>query len=205
MAEIAHEPAPETYLVRRFLNGDGDAFNRLIEICTPRAYAIALRMMGNRDEAQDVTQEAFLRAFQAIGKFRADASFPTWLYRIVINVCHDELARRKRRPSPMSDFIRDDDSEMLPEASSPTPGPHEMIIRQQQQQALSQAISSLPEIYRAVIILHDVEGMQYDEIASVLRTNLGTVKSRVNRARNILREKLLKERELFNLPGSQNK
>lgn len=203
VAEIAHEVAPETYLVRRFLNGDGDAFNRLVEICTPRAYAIALRMLGNQDDAQDVTQEAFLRAYQAIGKFRADSSFPTWLYRIVVNVCHDELARRKRRPAPMSEFIREDDSEIFPEAASSSPEPDEMSIRREQQQALNQAIAELPEIYRAVIILHDIEGLQYDEIASVLRTNLGTVKSRVNRGRNILREKILQERELFNLPTSQ--
>ena len=204
MASIGRELEPEALLVRRVQSGDGGAFDRLIELCTPRVYAIAFRMMGNSEDAQDVTQEAFLRAFQAIRKFREDASFNTWLYRIVVNVCHDELDRRKRRPATMTEMTRDDDASRFLDIPSSEESPEDLYLRRERQHALLGAIEQLPDIYRNVVILHDLEGMQYDEIAAVLHTNIGTVKSRVNRGRNLLREKIFLKRELFSIPASQS-
>jgi RNA polymerase sigma-70 factor (ECF subfamily) len=200
---LAQQLGQEEALIRRIQSGDDAAFDRLVELCSGRVYSLAFRMMGNADDAQDVAQEVFVRVYQAIPRFRCDATFSTWLYRIVVNACHDEAARRKRRPQTMSDAAPDDESPDMLDTLVADGEPEDLYLRHERQQALQQALLELPENFRAVVILHDVQGLSYDEMAEVLHTGLGTIKSRLNRARNMLREKIYAHTELFGRKASQ--
>jgi len=189
----------EKVLIERCQQGDLEAFDRLVDKYASWVYQIAFRMTSNREDADDIAQEAFIRAFSAIGKFKQQSAFSTWLYRIAVNVCQDELKRRKRAPQPMSTLQADDDSEDLTDqiAADQSSDPAEIVEAKERQRAVQQAIDSLPEHHRIVIILRDLQGLSYEEIAQVLGGRVGTVKSRINRARLALREKLEPDMELF--------
>lgn len=204
MAFLARQNQQEEDLVRRVQGGDDLAFDRLVELCAPRVYALAFRMIGNSEDAQDVAQEAFVRAYQAIPRFRLDASFATWLHRIVANVCHDELCRRRRRPITFTEVTDNEDSPSPLESETTRETPETAMLSREREQSLQQALAKLPEIYRMVVILHDVQGMDYQEMADVLRTEMGTVKSRLNRGRNMLRQIILEQRELSRVEASQS-
>lgn len=199
MTTLARQGLQEEELVRRVQAGDDGAFDRLVELCGPRVYSLAYRLVGNSEDAQDIAQEAFVRVYQAIPRFRQDAAFATWLHRIVLNACHDELARRKRRPLAMTELAGESDEEAPPARELADDGdtPETAVLRWERQNALQRALAELPETFRMVVILHDVQGLDYREIAGVLHVELGTVKSRLNRARNLLREKISADRELF--------
>lgn len=203
---MAPESQLEELLIRRIQAGDDAAFERLVEHCGPRVYALAYRMIGNCDDAQDVVQEAFLRVYQGLPRFRADSAFNTWLYRIVVNLCHDELDRRKRCPHTQSEVVTDGADAPISLLDQMTTGetPEDLCIRHERQRQLEQLILSLPEAHRVVVLLHDIQGLRYDEIAAVLHMNVGTVKSRLNRAHHQLRENILQIRELFGLKTSQS-
>lgn len=203
MAELAGQLQQEDALARRAQTGDGTAFDRLVELCSARVYAFAFRMVGNSEDAQDIAQEAFVRVYQAIPRFRHDAAFSTWLYRIVANTCHDELTRRKKRPVPATALEAEGDTPR--EAPATGDGPEDHYLRRERQQALEQALAQLPEAFRLVVVLHDVQGLPYQEIADALRIEIGTVKSRLNRGRNLLREKIAAQRELFGMRVSQSR
>ena len=205
MATMAGQAQQEEDLVRRVQAGDDGAFDRLVELCAPRVYSLAYRMVGNNEDAQDIAQDAFLRVYQAIQRFRSDATFSTWLHRIVVNACHDELARRKRRPATMSELTDDDDAPSPLDLRSTGETPETALLQRERQQAIQRALAELPEVSRMVIVLHDIQGMGYQEIAEVTRTEVGTVKSRLNRARNMLREKISADRELFRGGASQSR
>jgi len=196
--------APEQELLERCLTGDVEAFDSLMALHEDRVYRVALRISGNPDEAADLTQECFLRVFTALPGFRREAAFSTWLYRIVTNVCLDQLKRRARRrevqPSPAQGEEQTELWERLPADGE---RPDEGLIRQQRQQAVQQAIATLPEHQRAVLVLYDLEGFSYEEIAEMVDTSLGTVKSRLNRARLALRNRLEPHMELFPEVSSQ--
>lgn len=206
MAAMAQQSLQEADLVRRVQTGDDGAFDRLVELCSAQVYSLAYRLIGNNEDAQDLAQEAFVRVYQAIPRFRHDATFSTWLYRIVVNVCHDELARRRRRPSTMTELSGDDETstQILDTMSAGGETPETLLLRRERQRALQHALLQLPEAYRMVVLLHDVQGLAYQEIAEVLHTGVGTVKSRLHRARLMLREKISNERELFALEVSQS-
>ena len=189
----------ENTLIERCQQGDLKAFDRLVDKYASWVYQIAFRMTNDRDDADDIAQEAFIRAFSAISKFKQRSSFSTWLYRIAVNVCHDELKRRKRAPQPMSALQSEDDSEdpIAQLAANESSDPAEIVEARERQRAVQQAIGSLPEHYRMVLILRDLQGLSYEEIAQVVGDRVGTVKSRINRARLALREKLEPNMELF--------
>ncbi len=200
----ASSAQPESALIRRAQQGDEAAFDRLVELFGARVYNIAYRMLGHADDAHDATQEAFLRVYDALDRFRADSSFTTWLYRIVMNVCYDELARRRRRPPTLTELESADAA--LPASAERLPGhdnTEDAVLQAERRRALHAAIAALPEAFRAVIVLYDLQGFSYEEIAAILRVNLGTVKSRLNRARTLLREKMSAQRELFGLMASR--
>lgn len=206
MAMTAPSAQTEIALIRRVQQGDGVAFDRLVELYATRVYNLAYRMIGNAEDAQDAAQEAFLRIYDALPKFRGDAAFSTWIYRIVINVCHDEMARKRRRPPTLTELTPEDGDGGTPgEAATTGETAEDAVLRQERRQALHRAITALPPPFREVLVLYDLQGFSYDEIAEMLRLNMGTVKSRLNRARNLLREKIRGERELFGIADSRSR
>lgn len=180
-------------LLRRACKGDVQAFEELMQSHESRIYAIALRMMGNREDAQDCAQEAMVRIYRAMGSFKGQSALATWIYRITMNTCLDELRRRKARKVTSLDSLVDNGWSLTDTGDTP----EEHGLRVEKQNALNQAIQSLPDDMRAAIILRDVKGYSYDEIASILDANVGTIKSRISRGREKLREILSKQSELF--------
>lgn len=180
-------------LLRRAQKGDAEAFEELMVAQESRMYAIALRMMGNREDAQDCAQEAMVRIYRAMGSFKGQSSLATWIYRITMNTCLDELRRRKVRKVTSLDTLVE--SGWSPTDKGETP--EEYGLRSEKQTVLNDAIQSLPDDMRAAIVLRDIKGYTYDEIADILNANVGTIKSRISRGRERLREILSKHSELF--------
>lgn len=187
----------ENKLIRRAAGGDAAAFNELLGMHEKRMYAVALRMCNNAEDAQDCLQEAMLRIFRSISGFKAESSFSTWVYRITVNTCLDELRRRKNRPNTSLDGLLD--TGWSPSDEDDTPDRH--AARRQTRENLRRLIRELPEDMRAAVVLRDIEGYSYDEIAEILGANVGTVKSRISRGREKLREKITAHAELFDRPG----
>ena len=185
----------EKSLVERASKGDPSAFNRLLERHEGRMYAVALRMCGNREDAQDCLQEAMLRIYRAIVGFKGQSSFGTWVYRITMNTCLDELRRKKNRQNTSLDSLLD----MGWSPSDDQNAPESHAMRAETRRALNAAIAELPEDMRAAVVLRDIQGFAYDDIARMLEINVGTIKSRISRGREKLREKLKENAELFNM------
>jgi RNA polymerase sigma-70 factor (ECF subfamily) len=171
----------------RFLDrlraGDAPAFEELVMTYQHRVFGVALRMLGNRAEAEDVAQEAFVRAHRALGEFRGDAKLSTWLYAITSRLCLNRLASGERRMARQGE-------DALLRLSDAGPRPDAALERRELETALGRAIAELPEDRRIVVVLRDIEGLSYEEIAQVLELELGTVRSRLHRARAELKEKL---------------
>ncbi len=183
----------ESLLIKRASGGDTAAFNALMGMHERRMYAVALRMCGNPEDAQDCLQEAMLRVFRAISGFKAQSSFSTWVYRITMNTCLDELRKRKSRPSTSLDGLLD--AGWSPEDGGESPEGH--AVRGEMRRVLGEYIRQLPEDMRAAVVLRDIEGYAYDDIARILGANVGTIKSRISRGRERLREKIAARPELF--------
>ena len=183
----------EEKLLQRAMRGDAQAFNDLMGLHEGRMYAVALRMCGTREDAQDCLQEAMLRVYRSIGSFKAQSSFATWVYRITMNTCLDELRRRKSRPGTSLDGLLD--SGWSPSDDRDTPEQH--AVRAEKRAGIMRMIRELPEDMRAAIVLRDLQGLPYEEIAQALGTNVGTIKSRISRARERLRGKIAQAPELF--------
>ena len=181
----------ESQTIQAAQKGDLAAFNRLVMAYQGLAYNVAYRLMGNADAAADAAQEAFIKAFKSLERYRG-GSFKSWLLRIVSNTCYDHLRYNKRRPSQS---LEDDDfdSDYAPHLIDHAERPEDGLLRQELGDMLQQAIVQLPPDQRLVLILSDVEGFSYQEIAQTTELALGTVKSRLNRARRKLRDVLLKQ------------
>ena len=190
----------EESLIREAKRGDLDAFNRLVIEYQSRAFNLAFRFMGDPASAADVTQDAFISAFRGIGKFRG-GSFRSWLLRIVVNGCYDELRRRKRRPSASLDEYSDDGDRLLVEAgtsfSHETEKPEQEAERSEVRAAIEKCLEELPPEFKVVALLVDVQGYDYREAAQMIGKPVGTVKSRLARARGRLRECLQRRGELL--------
>ena len=158
-------------LVRRFLAGDRAAFDRLVRRHEQRVYNVAYRMVGRTEDAKDVTQEAFITAFRKLQSFRGDAAFSTWIHRVTLNACYDLLRRRKRAPVLLGD--ENDPGE-------PAEDPADRVASAIDVQ---RALVQVSQEFRAVLVLHDVQGLPYEEIAAALEVPVGTVKSRLHRGR----------------------
>ena len=175
--------------------GDLAAFNELVERYQTSVFNLCLRMLGAPQPAEDATQEAFISAFRHIEKFRG-GMFRSWLLRIASNACYDELRRRKSRPAVSIDEPHgEDDRAIDPPSGAPTMEEHaeQMELRG----ALEAALARLPADQRLALVLCDVQGLDYAEIAVVMQCSLGTVKSRINRARGKMRTLMLERRELL--------
>lgn len=176
-------------LLKDAVNGDDAAFAELMTRHEDRIFALALRMMGQRDDALDATQDAFVAAFRRAGSFRGDAAFSTWLYRIAINTCKDALRKKARTPSPE----RESDDEGG--RADPTPSPEAAAVTRID---VARALAALPEDYREAVVLHDLAGVSYEDIATATGVAVGTVKSRISRGRR----KLARSMEQAADPGS---
>lgn len=189
----------EIALARDAQNGDIDAFNRLVLAYQDMAFNLAYRILSNEDQAADAAQNAFVSAYRNLGGYRG-GSFKAWLLRIVTNSCYDELRRTKRHPETSLEPVSEEDGE---EMESPAwladdaPSPEEKIITKDIENAIQRCISALPEEFRIVVVLVDVEGLDYEEVSHAIRAPLGTIKSRLARARMKLRDCLSHYRELL--------
>ena len=204
MAEPVRED--ETLLINLSQKGDVNAFNQLVLKYQQMTYNVVLRMLGDRDTAADVTQDSFIAGFRAIQSFRGNSSFRAWLLRIASNQACDYWRRANRHPQDSLDTIMDEDEPhdaALLNALINTEqavNPEESLLNHELQELLQQAIQELPLDQRIAVILCDVQGLSYEEIASSTQTSLGTVRSRIARGRKRLRDYLYKHREL--LPGN---
>lgn len=186
----------ELELVERSKGGDVSAFEELVVMYQKQIYNLGFRMMGSEEDACDVTQEAFLKAYKSIKRFNGKSSFGTWVYRIAVNVCIDELRKRKKvklYPVAHNDNLEERGFKLITDTDEL---PEEKMERQEVRKQVHRAINRLGEEHRAIIILRDIQGKSYQEIADILGLNLGTVKSRISRARQNLKEELIKYGEL---------
>jgi RNA polymerase sigma-70 factor (ECF subfamily) len=191
----------EIALVQSAQNGDLDSFNTLILHYQDRVFNTALRILGDEDLAQDAAQEAFISAFRSINTFRG-GSFKAWLLRTVTNACYDELRRQKRKPTtPLEPETNDGDEMNSPRwLADPKMTPAEQSEADELEHAIQHCLDTLPTDFRAVVVLADIQGMDYSEVAIAAHVPLGTIKSRLARARLRLRECLRGFEEL--LPSS---
>lgn len=189
---------PETELIERCQKGDREAFNELVEQYQSQVINIAYGMLSDREDAYDAAQETFVKIYRNIGGFKGKSSLSTWIYRIVANVCNDMLRKRQRSAvvvSMNSTVSDEDDREM--DITDDAPTPEELLELSEEQRAVRIAISELSAEHREIITFSDIEQLSYEEISDILKCPIGTVKSRLNRARSALKKKLLKNRELF--------
>ncbi|MBD3177107.1 MAG: sigma-70 family RNA polymerase sigma factor [Armatimonadia bacterium] len=184
-----HEGASDAELVRRSQGGDLAAFDQLVRRHEARAINVAYRTLGDLDAAHDAAQEAFVAAWRSLRKFKGQSAFGTWLYRILHNACLDHIKRRKRRGEVSLDAA-DDDNPGPPEPADPALGPEGELDQDETQQLVHKALARLPDHHRQLLILFDIQGMTYQEICDIVGLPMGTVKSRLNRARHALRREL---------------
>jgi len=184
--------------VERARKGDLEAFDALVRRYERQVYNLAYRMTGNYDDANDVAADAFVRVFNAIGRFRGESAFSTWLYSIVTNVFLDERKRRQSRPQvSLEDELNVEGSALHRQVEDTAPGPLDLAEEGDVRRILHRAIQQLPEFQREIVTMYHVLDMSYDEISEITGTPIGTVKSRLNRARIALRDILRPQRDVF--------
>jgi len=188
----------EAEIIRRCKQGDLSAFNELVKRYEKLVYNFAYRLTNNYDDANDIAQEALIRVFSAIKSFRGDASFTTWIYRITTNVFLDERKRARAHPhTSLDEHVELEESSIVRQIEDPAPQPLAQIEEKEVGNILNNAVSSLPEYQRTMVVLYHTEQKSYEEIAEIMNLPIGTVKSRLNRARLALKEILSPQRELF--------
>lgn len=197
-------PIDEKDLVKRACKGDDAAFEALMHAYQTPIYNLCYRTLGNQEDAADMTQEAFFKAWKHLGSFQFESSFSTWLYRLATNCCLDLLRSKKRRPTISIVSEDEDGEEQLFDPVDTAPQPDEALIRKEEQQQLHTALQSLEETQRQIITLRVVNDLSYTEIADILSLKEGTVKSRLSRARENLRKKLLELRNKSTSSASKN-
>lgn len=189
----------EKRCIERTLNGDLKAFEELVRSYEKNVYQLALRILGNREDAEDAAQEVFLKAYRSLSRFQGDSKFSVWLYRIVTNQCTDMLRARKRRPV-QSLSVQNDDGE---EDELPVPderfSPEKLLDRKLTREAVQRGLNSLSDESRQILLLRELRGLSYEEIGQALGLEPGTVKSRIFRARKKLCVFLMQD---GNLPDS---
>lgn len=175
-------------LVARARGGDLDSFNQLVLRWERPIYALAYRVIGREEDARDVAQETFLRAFRGLGGFKGEAKFSSWLYRITINLCRDWIRRERR--TPVAQAPEGVDLIELASESTPAESIEDLVSRKELGRAVAKAMSSLPDEQRTAIILKEYQGLTFQEIADLLNCPLSTVKTRLYQGLNVLRRQL---------------
>lgn len=186
----------EIDIIKEAQTGSLSAFNRLVMAYQGTAYNVAYRVMGNADAAADSCQESFIKAYKAIGQYRG-GSFKSWLLRIVTNTCYDQIRYKHRRPAASLEDLVEESEDGHGNLISPHELPEETMLRGELGELLQHAINQLPPDQRMVLVLSDVQQLSYQEIAEVIGQPLGTVKSRLSRARQRLRNYLMQHTELL--------
>jgi RNA polymerase sigma-70 factor (ECF subfamily) len=190
------QPSEEA-LISSCRGGNPQAFEALVALYEKKAFNLALRMTGSMEDAEDITQEAFIKVYTGLRQFRGDAAFSTWLFRIVSNMCLDELRKRRRRAAlSIDEPIQQPDGEIVRQLTDSRADPQGTAESNDLKSLVQQAILRLSADHRLIVVLRDLQGFSYEEIAGMLECSLGTVKSRLSRARAALRG-ALEEQELF--------
>lgn len=180
----------ETELIKSAADGDADAFGELVARNEKRIYSFALGMLSNPDDAFDAAQETFLKAYRSMRFFKGDSAFYTWLYSICRNCCYDFIkarARHRRHNISLFEYENDDDGSVI-EIPDDESRPDALYEQRRTREVVMNAIKKLPANHREIVLLRDIDGLSYEEIAAVIGVSVGTVKSRLNRARATLRE-----------------
>lgn len=188
----------ESQTIQQAQSGDLSAFNRLVMAYQSTAFNVAYRVVGSSDAAADACQDAFVKAYKSIQQYQG-GSFKSWLLRIVTNTCYDQLRYSKRRPATSLENLADNPEEHNTKLVSENEPPEEQVLRGELGDLIQVGINQLPEDQRVIVVLSDIQGLSYQEIAEIIDQPLGTVKSRLSRGRSRLRDFLLKRQEL--LPG----
>ena len=191
----------ERIAVEKVKNGDSGAFELLVIATQNDVYAVAFKLLGNAEDALDASQDAFIRAFTGISKFREDSRFSVWMYRITYNICLDKLRKTKRRPAVSLEH-EDDEPEL--QITDTAPSPEERLISRETTRLVQQGLNLLSPKLRSVLILREVSGLSYAEISAATGLREGTVKSRINRARLALAE-YMRDHGTFAYKERQNK
>ena len=178
--------AEELIIINKVLNGNTDAFEDLVLDNQQKVYNLALKMTKNEEDAMDVSQEAFLKAYRSLDKFRGESRFSVWLYRMTYNLCIDLLRRKARTGTVSLTHTGSDDDEREMEIPDLRNLPEDEMIRNETREAIRRSIDELPPKHREILIMREVSGMSYEELACTLDISEGTVKSRISRARKSL-------------------
>ena len=187
---VHHDVALDVELVERHRCGDLQAFDEVYARFAEMVYNLAVRLSGSRDEAADLTQEIFLRIYRHLGSFGGRSTLKTWVFRIAVNHCRDRLSRHVPPMQSIDDGAEEDGVPI----ADPSRGPEELAVAADEGRRVSAGLARLPQVFREAVVLRDLEGLSYEEIAEVLGVRVGTVRSRIARGREQLR--LLLEREL---------
>ena len=196
-------PEHEEQLIARSQRGEVNAFNQLVLRYQQTVYGVVFRMLGNADVAADVTQDTFIAAFRAIATYRGGSSFRAWLLRIASNMACDHWRRIQRHPAESLESLTEEEephaSDLLSALAAPGPegNPEERLLTQELQELIQKGLQQLPLDQRVAVVLCDVQGLSYEEIAETTQTTLGTVRSRIARGRARLRQYLSKHKELL--------
>ena len=183
MAEFAYSSAEDAALVRAAQKGDTDAFEELVARHRDKIYARAFSMMRNEDEAIDLSQEAWVKGWQRLAQFHGESSFATWITRIVINLCLDELRKQKRHRTESIEEMDEDSGGVERQMPPITTNPTERLERGELRQRIDRALEQMSHEHRTVLVLHEFEEMEYKEIAKTMGCSIGTVMSRLFYAR----------------------
>jgi RNA polymerase sigma-70 factor, ECF subfamily len=194
VSSIAVPGVAEAQALEAAQRGDAAAFNELVLLYQTAVYNVAYRTIGHTEDAADATQETFLAAYRAIGDFRG-GSFKAWLLRIAVNTCYDLLRRRQRRPSTSLDVMVEESGEQVV-FSDKQVGPERSALAAETVSVVEQGLLTLPDDQRVIVVLCDIQGLSYEEAAEAEGVALGTVKSRLSRARSRLRQFLIERGEL---------
>ncbi len=187
----------EKELLQRSREGHAESFEALISTHQQKVYNIALRMLTNEQDAFDASQEVFLKVYRNLDRFRENSSFSTWVYRIATNTCLDFLRKKKEKVISLDTQPEFENGESDLRLTDKTADTEEIILRKERQKILMDAIESLPPEHRKIIVLRDLQELSYQEIAEIIDANIGTVKSKISRARGALKKILQPHRELF--------
>ena len=187
----------ERELVEKAKKGDQDAFEQLVVDNQNRVYSLTLRLAGDREEAADLAQEAFVKAWQNLSSFQGESSFSTWLYRLTANLCIDWLRKKKRREGVEPSVSLSGEDGAWAEPADWEGDPQVQLERSERGRALARGLARLPQWQRRVLVLRELSGLSYQEISQTLNIDLGTVKSRIARARLNLRKILLEDGNFF--------
>jgi RNA polymerase sigma-70 factor (ECF subfamily) len=180
-------------LIAQAKQGDMAALEALILQHEKIVYNVALRMMNHTEDAKDISQEVFLKAYRNIASFDERATFSTWIYRITVNTCIDEMRKRKgKQPLFLDNEFEDEEGTWKKEIADESDTPEESLMRKEEKSEILMALKTISEDYKTVFILRDIRGLSYDEISDITGLALGTVKSRISRARNHLKKEIFK-------------